>query len=401
MPNVLLTFILALLAMIGPLGIDTYLPSFPAIAEAFKVGPVVVQQTLSVYIAALACTMLFYGTLSDSFGRRSVLLVSLTLFTLTSFAAAFAPSIEWLLTIRALQGMSAGAGAVIGRAMVQDRFQGAEAQRVMSLITMVFGLAPAIAPIIGGFLQVNFGWRAIFVFLALFGIFLLSLCGKLLPETLSPAKRQPFNLRTICANYARSLRHPQFILMAFSIGLVYSGVSLYVGSAAAFIMNILKLPETAFAWLFLPLIAGMMCGAAIAGTLSHRVPPRILIRYGFGIMLVAVMFSVGYTSLFPVNRIFAVLPLTLYTFGLALCSPSMIVITLGIFPDMRGLAASMQGFIQMILFSLVTGLIAPLLFDSAQKLAFGHAIGICLGMVLWVAAYFIRRRQQAEHVHAG
>jgi DHA1 family bicyclomycin/chloramphenicol resistance-like MFS transporter len=151
----LLTVILACLGMVGALAIDTYLPSIPAIGRAFEVGPVAVQQTLSVFLFTFAFMMLFHGTLSDSFGRRPVILVALVVYTLGSVGAALAPSFGWLLAFRALQGLAAGAGSVIGQAIVQDRFSGAQAQKMMSHIMMVFGLAPAIAPVLGGWLHVT------------------------------------------------------------------------------------------------------------------------------------------------------------------------------------------------------------------------------------------------------
>ena len=146
----LLTWILAGLAMVGPLAIDTYLPSFPAIVQDFNASPLLVQQTLSFFLFTFAFMMLFYGTLSDSFGRRPVILVSLVLYVIASVGAALAPSLGWLLAWRVLQGLSAGAGSVIGRAIVQDRYSGAAAQKILSHIMMVFALAPAIAPVLGG-----------------------------------------------------------------------------------------------------------------------------------------------------------------------------------------------------------------------------------------------------------
>ena len=167
--TVAITLLFALCTMIGPLGIDTYLPSFHSIAKEFDVGPTAVQQTLSVYVLAMACTMLFYGTLSDAFGRRKVLMVSAMGYCVTSLVSAFVPSIEALVLMRFLQGLCGGSGMVIVRAMVQDKYQGAEAQRMMALVMMVFGLAPAMAPVFGGWLQTHGGWRATFYFLSFFG----------------------------------------------------------------------------------------------------------------------------------------------------------------------------------------------------------------------------------------
>ena len=379
----LLTVILACLGMIGALAIDTYLPSMPAIGVEFGVGPVAVQQTLSVFLFAFAFMMLFYGTLSDSFGRRPVILVALTVYTLASVGAAWAPSFGWLLVFRALQGLSAGAGSVIGQAIVQDRFSGAQAQRMMSHIMMVFGLAPAIAPILGGWLHVTFGWRSSFVFLAVFGAAMIVLCMKLLPESLPVEKRQAFHPGTIGRNYLMVLRNPQFVFLALSVGLAFSGLSLYIGSASNFVMVILGLPETAFAWMFIPLVGGMVVGSAFAGKRAHRSAPAGMMWTGYALMALGVVLNVGYHAVLPAAVPWSVLPLFVYTFGLAVAMPAVQLTAMGLFPRNRGLASSMVGFIQMMSFALVSGLVAPLLFDSALMLALGVAGGLALSFGAW------------------
>ena len=379
----LLTVILACLGMIGALAIDTYLPSMPAIGVEFGVGPVAVQQTLSVFLFTFAFMMLFYGTLSDSFGRRPVILAALSVYTLASIGAALAPSFGWLLVFRALQGLSAGAGSVIGQAIVQDRFSGPQAQRMMSHIMMVFGLAPAIAPILGGWLHVTFGWRSSFVFLAVFGAAMILLVMKMLPESLPVEKRQAFHPGTIGRNYLMVLRNPQFVFLALSVGLAFSGLSLYIGSASNFVMEILGLPETAFAWMFIPLVGGMVVGSAWGGKRAHSSTPGRMMWTGYAVMALGVALNVGYHGLFPASVPWSVLPLFVYTFGLAVAMPAVQLTAMGLFPRNRGLASSMVGFIQMMSFALVSGLVAPLLFDSALKLGLGVAGGLLLSFGAW------------------
>jgi DHA1 family bicyclomycin/chloramphenicol resistance-like MFS transporter len=379
----LLTVILACLGMVGALAIDTYLPSMPDIGRAFAVGPVAVQQTLSVFLFTFAFMMLFYGTLSDSFGRRPVILVALTVYTLASAGAAMAPSFGVLLACRALQGLAAGAGSVIGQAIVQDRFNGAQAQKMMSHIMMVFGLAPAIAPILGGWLQVAFGWRSTFMFLTAFGALMILLCWKLLPESLPKEKRHAFHGGDIARNYLKVLGHPRFLLLSLAVGLAFSGLSLYIGSAANFVMQILHLPETAFGWMFIPLISGMIIGSAWGGKRAATVAAVRMKWLGFGVMALACVLNVGYTAFFTPAIPFAVLPLMVYTFGLAVAMPAIQVGALALFPQNRGLASSMLAFIQMMSFALVSGLVAPLLFDSAFKLACGVTVGLLLSFAAW------------------
>lgn len=382
-----LVAILAGMVMVGPLGIDTYLPALPALASEYAAPPALVQQTLSAFVFTMALTMLFYGTLSDSLGRRRVLLFSLALFAVSNLAAVFAPDIRTLIVCRALQGVAAGAGGVVARAIIQDCYRGAEAQRALAQVLMIFGIAPAIAPIIGGWLHHAFGWHSIFIFLTLGGAALFAVCYFMLGETLPRSQFQPLNLRAILANYLQALRDLRFVLMCVSIGLLFGAVPLYVGSAAPFVMEILNLSETAFGWLFIPMISGIIIGSAAAERLLKRHPgiSERLMFWGLVLCIVASGINIAYTALATIDIPYAVLPLALYTFGMAMAMPGMVMRALNRLPTMHGLSASMQGFIQMMIFTVVTGMVAPLLFDSAFKLALGMAGGAVLGIALWAA----------------
>ena len=379
----MLTVILAFLGMVGALAIDTYLPSIPAIGREFNVGPLAVQQTLSIFLFSFAFMMLFYGTLSDSFGRRPVIMVSLFVYTLASLGAALAPTFGWLLAFRALQGLSAGAGSVVGAAIVQDRFSGAQAQKMMSQIMMVFGLAPALAPVLGGFIYVHFGWRSTFYFLAAFGALMWLLAWRVLPESLPKADRHPFHPGAIAANYLKVLSNPRFVLLSLTVGLAFGGLSLYIGSAANFVMEILHLPETAFGWMFIPLISGMVLGSAWGGKYAAKIAPKRMKWLGFAIMGLGAGAGVVYNALFVAQVPWAVLPLMVFTFGLAVAMPAIQMSAFALFPDNRGLSSSMLSFIQMISFAIVSGLVAPLLFGSAFKLACGMLGGLVLSFVCW------------------
>ncbi|MDE2300606.1 MAG: Bcr/CflA family efflux MFS transporter, partial [Burkholderiales bacterium] len=178
-----LAVLLACLGMLGPFSIDTYLPAFTGIASAIGATPVQMQQTLSAYLFGFALMNLFHGALSDSFGRRPVVLWGLAVFTLASIGCAMSQQIGALVLFRALQGMSAGAGIVVSRAVIRDMYPPADAQRVMSQVTIYFGVAPAVAPMVGGFLFVHASWHAIFWFLTAVGALLWVANWRLLPET--------------------------------------------------------------------------------------------------------------------------------------------------------------------------------------------------------------------------
>jgi DHA1 family bicyclomycin/chloramphenicol resistance-like MFS transporter len=308
----LLTWILAGLSMTGALAIDMYLPSFHGIGASFAASPALVQQTLSAFLFAFAFMMLFSGTLSDSFGRRPLILGSLALYGAASFGAAVAPTLGWLLACRVLQGLAAGVSTVVGRAVIQDRLSGTDAQRMMASVMMVFGLAPAIAPILGGWLHTAFGWRSVFLFLGSFGALMLLVCWRSLPESLPAARRHAFHPGVIARAYWEVLRDRRFLLLALAFGLSFGGIALYIGSAASFVVGILHLPETGFGWMFIPLIGGMVCGSAAAGRLAARMPQARQIRVGYGVMGAAALVNVLYNALSAAALPWAVLPLFFY-----------------------------------------------------------------------------------------
>ncbi len=200
-PRWRLAVLLACLGMLGPFSIDTYLPAFTGIAASLGATPVQMQQTLSAYLFGFAVLNLFHGALSDSVGRKPVILVGIGMFTLASVGCALSESIGQLVFFRALQGMSAGAGMVVSRAIIRDMFPPADAQRVMSQVTIFFGIAPAVAPLFGGWLFVALGWHAVFWFLAVIGAALWLLIWQRLPETLHPDMRQPVAFRPLMRGY--------------------------------------------------------------------------------------------------------------------------------------------------------------------------------------------------------
>jgi MFS transporter, DHA1 family, multidrug resistance protein len=374
-----LTLILAGLTMVGPLAIDTYLPSFFSIEQTFHASPLLVQQTLSAFLFTFAWMMLFYGMLSDSFGRRPVILISLVVYSMASLGAAFAPNLECLLIARIIQGLAAGAGSVLSRAIVQDLFSGSVAQKILSNTMIIFGVAPALAPVLGGWMQVSFGWRSIFLFLAMFAGLIFLICYGWLPESLAPSSRHSFRFKVIAKNYLKVIRHAQFLWLTLAMSLAFGGIfALYIGSASHFIIEILHLPETAFGWLFIPLVGGMVIGAAISSRYAACIKPRSMIGIGVGIMALATVSNIVYNLLFQATAPWAIAPLMLYSLGIYIFLPPVTVATLNLFPENKGLASSLQSFIQMTLFAFISGFFAPFLFHSALNLAYGmSALFLC------------------------
>lgn len=375
---------LAGLAMLGPFSVDTYLPSFPAIARDFAVTSLQVQQTLSAYLITFAVMMLFHGTVSDSFGRRPVILASLVLFTVATIGCALARDFTQLLVFRALQGLSAGAGIVVGRAIIRDSFEGFAAQRLMSLVTMIFGIAPAIAPVIGGWLQGWFGWHSVFIFLACYSALMLAVCWRSLPETHPPAARHPFAPAPLAANYLKLARSPPLQLLCLVVAFNFSGGFLYIASAPAIIYDLLELNENQFAVLFVPGIAGIMFGAYMSGRAAGKISPQRTIRIAFMIMFGAAAFNVIYHALAPPAVPWTVLPFMIYGMGMALSMPSLTLLAFDLFPTNRGMTSSLQGFVHSAGSAVTAGLISPLLSGGGLTLALGQAAMMLLGCACWI-----------------
>lgn len=389
-----LAILLAGLATLGPFSIDTYMPSFPAIQASLQASPLQLQQTLSVYLLCFAIMMLFHGSLSDSFGRRPIILGSLVAFVLTSLACAFAQDINTLIALRGLQGLSAGAGMIVGRAIIRDLYAGAEAQRLMSKITMMFAISPAIAPIIGGWLHLMFGWQSVFLFMTGLGILLLILSYLHLPETHPLAGRSRFSFKPLVGSYREVSSHPHFLLLACTVAFHFAGFFLYIASAPVFILQTLHLHENQFAYLFIPAISGVVIGAFLSGRLAGRITPQRTVKYAYVLLFSAAILNLIYNTWFIPGWPWAVLPISLYSMGMSLAMPSVTLLALDIFPQHRGLASSLQGFVQTMLNAAVAGFISPLLSFKPIYMAIGMMGFLILGRISW--AIYSARKTESE-----
>lgn len=380
-----IAFLLAALSALGPFSIDTYLPSFHEIAEKLGATQLQVQQTLAAYLVAFAVMTLWHGAISDRFGRRRVILIALACFGLASAGCAVASSIEQLWFWRAMQGVTAGAGMVVSRAIVRDLYDGADAQRLMAHITMMFALAPAIAPVIGGWLQTFFGWRSVFAFLVLSTVALWVACWKLLPETLPPEKRQSLKPAYLGRTYWKVMSSPPFLFACAAISLNFGGFFVYVLSAPVFLMQHLGVHETGFLWLFGPAMAGMIGGSWLSGRLAGKISFSRTIALGYLLMAIAAIANLGLNLALPPALPWSVMPVFVYTLGMSLTMPCLSILALDPFPAQRGLAASCQSFFQSSFNTVIAALIAPALWGSTLSLAWGMAGMMAIGGIAALA----------------
>ena len=375
-----LTFVLAALSWIGPFSIDTYLPSLPAISKTLNAPAAQVQQSVTAFLLFFAIMSLWHGAISDAYGRRRLTLISLGVFCFASAGCGMSQSIHFLLFFRALQGATAGAGMIVGRALVRDLFEGAAAQKLMSQVATIFTVAPVMAPVVGGWLQVWFGWRSIFVFLVFLTAFLWFCCYRGLPETLPPEKRQRLEAVFLARSYWKVLTHPAFLMACGSMAFTNAGFFIYILGAPVFLMKHLHLRATQFLWLFLPISLAMLIGAWISGRCAGKISGNQTIFAGYTIMTVAAIGNVVLNLLLPPMLPWSIVPVFIYTIGMSASMPSLTLLTLDLFPMQRGLAASCQGFIGLGANSIVSACV-PLFWGSTLSLAWTEVGMLAIGIV--------------------
>lgn len=386
-----LIIIIALLTMVAPFSIDTYLPSFPDIGRELVASGTQMQQTLSLYMAAFAVMSLVYGPLSDAFGRRRIILFAMGVYVATSIGCATANDFHWLLLMRIGQGLSASGGLIVGRAVVRDAFSGSHAQRAMSNVMLVFALAPAVAPIIGGWLHGYAGWRSVFWFLAGLGLFLWLLVAMRLPETLLPENRHSSNPLHIAQSYRRALSTLRFVMLIAIFALNFGGFFLYIAGSPVLIYRFLHLGAHDFWRMFVPIVMCLMLGAYLSGRLAGRFTPVQTASLAALLMIVAAVINLLSTSLLPMSPVTVIAPLAIYVIGMALSMPSVSLLVLDVFPHHRGLSSALQGFAQTLFNSIVAGAITPLASMHPTSMATTMlGLNFC-AVLLWIVWYRVYR----------
>jgi DHA1 family bicyclomycin/chloramphenicol resistance-like MFS transporter len=388
-----LATLLAGLSMLGPFSIDAYLPAFPRIEANLHASAIEVQQTLTAYMLAFAGMVLWHGALSDAFGRRNVILTALVVFAVGTFGCAASHSVHYLWIFRILQGVSAGAGVVVGRAIIRDLYSDAPAARLLSMVTMIFSIAPAIAPVLGGWIVTLFDWRAIFLSLFAYSLVLWWICWQHLPETVPREKRQPFNPRFIAQSYGAIFSSFLFHMKAGVVALNFAGLFLYISAAPVLMPVHLHLGPSQFAWLFIPSVSGIFLGALVANRLAGKMSFSRQIGIGFAFMLAAVTANVGYHLFLPPALPWTVLPMFFFTFGSSIIAPGATLLALDLFPHIRGTVASCQSFVSTLLGAIVAGVISPALSHSVLALALGQAGFALAALACWVVSRYYRRMQ--------
>lgn len=374
-------YVLAALAALAPFAIDTYLPAFHVMGAYLAATDVQIQQSLTFYLLPYAAMTLWHGAISDEIGRITTIKWGLGIFVLASIGCAFAPNVETLWFFRALQGASGGAGNTVARAMVRDLFEGAQAQRVMATVQMLFGIAPAIAPIIGGFL-LGIHWQAIFVFLAIYAALTLWAAVRFLPETMPPEKRLKLSAKNVLASYKIIFGDAEFAKLCIAIGANFSAFFLYVLSSPVFLGKHLGLSPQQYGYLFVPTVTGMIFGSFLAKYVAGKYASDKVVKVSYAWMLLIVCANLVTCYTQPVGLVANILPIALYNIGMAMSMPILSLAALDRHPKIRGTAASGQAFIQMLLSTVSAGLIVPLVWFAPLGLAWAMAGYVVIGLLV-------------------
>lgn len=379
-----LPWLLAALSMIGPFSIDAVFPAFPLIGARFAMDNTALQQLISVYLITYASMSLFHGAISDAIGRKPVIVTGMLVYALASAGAAMSTSFTMLLLCRGLQGMCAGAGLVVGRAVIRDSLEGPAAQRLMSRVMMIFGVAPVIAPMVGALLLGLGGWHGIFWVLTAFTALLSLALLLLLDETHPPERRQRFSPRPLLAGYLSFNRDPVFWPLLISSSVNFAGLFLYISSAPRIVRELLQLSPAGFPWLFMPVVIGLVGGAWLSGRMAEKRSARFTVNLGYAALLLACVLHLTLALIWKTPRLpWSMLPLIVQGIGVQLAFPTLTLLLLDRFPTQRGSISSVQAFASLLLCSVVAGMLSPLLSGSMLPLAFGASTLSVSGLLAW------------------
>lgn len=367
--------VLAMLSAFAPLSIDMYLPSFPLLTQAFHTDASRVQLTLSAFLLGFGFSPLVYGPLADRFGRRPVLLGAAVLYIVASALCAVAIDIEHLIALRFLQALGAGAGPVIVRAIIRDLYTHEEAARTMSLMMVIVGAAPMLAPSIGGILLVEFGWRSIFWVLSGFGLVCIVLVQLALRESLPAQFRRPLAFKSTLGGYASLLTNARYLGFVLTGSLLFAGMFAYLSGSPFVFIELFGVSERFYGVLFALNVGGMVLMATVNSRLVRRHGPRKMLKAGVvivaltGIVLLIVGFS-GANSL-PVV-VASLFPLFC---ALSLVAPNATASALQDFPHMAGTASALAGALQFGLGALTGALVG--VWHDGTALPMMVTVGLC------------------------
>jgi len=385
-----LTALLALLTALGPLAMDLYLPSLPAIERALAASTAHVQLTISVYLIGFAVGQIIYGPVSDRFGRKPVLGAALGIFCVGTLVCSVAPTIDALIAARALQGAGAAGVIVLARAIVRDLYEGARAGRELSLMAAIMGVAPIVAPVIGGFTQTTFGWRFGFVVIFVAGIGAIGVVWRLLPETGRANKLHGHPLLALARSYVVVAGSGSFLAYLGIATASYAGLFAYISGSSFVLQGLYGLSPLAFGLFYGVTSLGFIAGTLIGAQLVSRRGFDRTTGFGAGALAGGGLLLIAGVGFAPSWAAAFAAPMMVYLAGLGLVLPLAIAAALQPFPERAGAASSLVGCVQQTVGALVGAIVGHALGASAWPMVIGIAVPGVLTLLLWLATRRIR-----------
>jgi len=335
--------VLGAVTAIGPAAMDVYLPGLPALADDFGASPSAAQLTLTTYVIGLSLGQLLGGTTSDVRGRRRPLVAGMAVFTVATFACSLAPSLWALAALRLVQGAAAAVGVAIGRAVVRDLHVGAAGARYLSRLMLVVGLAPIVAPILGGQLLRFTSWRGVFVALSLFGLALTAVSARFLPETLPRERRRAAGLAATTRAFGLLLRDRRLVGFVLVVGLGGGAMLGYIAGSSFVLQDVYGASPQLYGVLFAVNALFLVAGAQINAHLLTTRSPHALLRVGVGTMVVAGVGLLAIVSLPQLGLAAVMVPFMLLMLSWSFIQANALALALVDHPDMAGTAASLLG----------------------------------------------------------
>lgn len=382
--TILLGGVLTALTAFSAVSTDLYLPALPEIGRAMQADAASVQFTYTSYLIGFALGQLVYGSLSDRFGRRPVLLVGLGVYFVSCILCFFAWDIDVLIAARFVMGMGACSGPVLGRAMVRDIFGRERSAKMLSYMGTVMGLIPAVAPLIGGYITATFGWQANFVFLFIFAAITTVGTVLLLHETNQWRDPDALKARRLVGAYKTLLCNRSFMAYTMAVTFGFGAFTAYISNISYVLIDQLKVPVEDFGYYFIFIVAGFMLGTVIGGRMTGRLGiPRITL-YGIFIMVAAASVYAALALAGAVNVFSVIVPAAVMLIGLGLVFPNGMAGAIGPFYNMAGTASALLGFIQMGTGAVIATVTASLYDGTTLPMALGmfSASVICLVLFL-------------------
>ena len=384
-----LVVILGLLAMLMPLSIDMYLPALPQIAREFSVSSGSVQMTLNIYILGFALGQLVYGPMADSFGRKPIIVAGTLIFAVAAAACALSQSVEQLIHMRLLHGLSAAAGSVVISALMRDTYSKEEFSRMMSFVMLVTTIAPLVAPIAGGWLLLAWDWHAIFWVISGAALVTTVLVVTQIKETLPKEKRQKFNLRTTTGNFMSLFRHKRVFSYMLASGFAFAGLFSFLNAGPFVYIELNHVSPQHFGYYFALNIAFLFVMTLLNSRLVSRVGPLAMFRLGLFIQFVMAIWLVVVCT-FDLGFIPLVLGVAMFIGCVSMISSNAMAVILEEFPHMAGTASSLAGTMRFGVGALAGAVLSTITFSSAWPMVI--SIFVCATTSIIFFLYATRKR---------